>query len=242
MAKLNDFISSVAGEGLMRTSRFAVTLKLPNAMPAGNYIGNLRKILLYCDNVNLPGISLETTQAKTFGEFREMPFNKLFDNINMGFYVDNAMSVKLLFDNWMSAIQNPTTRNFNYYADYTTDITIDVFDVANKNRYKVTLYQCYPKAINPIQMDYAGREVMKMSVSMNYKYWKSSSAGNNVQAVQPNGILNQVNKFLGDAIKIPQTYFTNFTQFQNSVQSFENVNQNSLYPQTTAGFGTASMF
>jgi hypothetical protein len=242
MAKLNDFISSVAGEGLMRTSRFAVRFNLPNAMPAGNYTSSLRKILLYCDNVNLPGINLETSQAKTFGEFREVPFNKLFDNINMGFYVDNAMTVKLLFDNWMGAVQNPNTRNFNYYNDYITDIAIDVFDVANNNRYTVTLYQCYPKAINPVQMDYAGREVMRMSVSMNYKYWKSSGTGNNVKTVQPNGVLNQVNKFLGDAIKIPQTYFTNFNQFQNSVQSFENTKQNSLYPQTSAGFGTANMF
>jgi hypothetical protein len=242
MAKLNDFISSVAGEGLMRTSRFAVTFTLPNAMPAGNYVGNLRKILLYCDSINLPGINLETSQAKTFGEYREMPYNKLFDNVNMSFYVDNAMSVKLLFDSWMGAIQNPVTRSFNYYADYITDIDIDVFDIANNIRYALTLAQCYPKAINPIQMDYAGREVMKMTVSMNYKYWLSGGSQNNVQAVQPNGVLNQVNKFLGDAIKIPQTYFTNFNQFQNSVQSFENVRQNSLYPQTTAGFGTASMF
>ena len=242
MAKLNDFISSVAREGLMRTSRFAVRFNLPNAMPRGNYTSNLQKILLYCDNVNLPGINLETTQAKTFGEYREVPFNKLFDNINMGFYVDNAMTVKLLFDNWMGTIQNPTTRNFNYYNDYITDITIDVLDVANKNRYQVTLYQCYPKAINPVQMDYAGREVMRMSVSMNYKYWRSFGTGNNVQTVQPTGVLNQVNKFLGDAIKIPQTYFTNFNQFQNSVQSFENTKQNSLYPQTSAGFGTANMF
>jgi len=242
MAKLNDFISSVAGEGLMRTSRFAVTFTLPNAMPAGNYVGNLRKILLYCDSINLPGINLETSQAKTFGEYREMPYNKLFDNVNMSFYVDNAMSVKLLFDSWMGAIQNPVTRSFNYYADYITDIDIDVFDIANNIRYALPLAQCYPKAINPIQMDYAGREVMKMTVSMNYKYWLSSGSQNNVQAVQPNGVLNQVNKFLGDAIKIPQTYFTNFNQFQNNVQSFENVRQNSLYPQTTAGFGTASMF
>jgi hypothetical protein len=171
-----------------------------------------------------------------------MPYNKLFDNVNMSFYVDNAMSVKLLFDNWMGAIQNPVTRSFNYYADYITDIDIDVFDIANNIRYALTLAQCYPKAINPIQMDYAGREVMKMTVSMNYKYWLSSGSQDNVQAVQPNGVLNQVNKFLGDAINIPQTYFTNFNQFQNSVQSFENVRQNSLYPQTTAGFGTASMF
>lgn len=237
MATLNEFISQIAGEGLMRTSRFAVMFSLPSGITVGQYTGELRKVLLYCDSINLPGITLETTAAKTFGEHREMPHNKLFDTINLGFYVDNSMSVKLLFDNWMGAIQDPVTRTFNYYYQYTTDIVVDVFDVEDKSRYQVTLFQCYPKAINPVQMDYGNKDVMKMTVAMNYKYWTSTATtntyGGNSAVSNTQDTLNQ---YLGDTAAVPSTYFTNFDQYQTGFNSFEQ-GRASLFSAETASAG-----
>ena len=245
MATLNEFIANVAGEGLMRTSRFAVMFTLPSIIVEGKYMRDLRKVLLYCDNINLPGITLETTAAKTFGESREMPHNKLFDTINIGFYVDNSMTVKLLFDNWMGAIQDPVTRTFNYYREYTTDIVIDVLDVADKSRYQVTLYQCYPKAINPVQMDYANKEVMKMVVAMNYKYWRSSATTNTYGGnLSSDGAFSNsqdsLNEYLGDTADIPDTYYTNFNQYQTGYDSFEQ-GRASLFSAETASVGQGSI-
>ena len=245
MATLNEFISTVAGEGLMRTSRFAVMFSIPAAIAEGQYSRDLRKVLLYCDNINLPGITLETTAAKTFGEHREVPHNKLFDTINMGFYVDNSMTVKLLFDNWMGAVQDPVTRTFNYYWDYVTDITVDVLDLTDKTRYQVTLYQCYPKAINPIQMDYANKEVMKMNVAMTYKYWRSTAATNTSSTLpgvdssfaNNNDVLNE---YIGDTVAVPDTYFTNFNQYQTGFNSFEQ-GRASLFSSETASVGQGSI-
>jgi hypothetical protein len=242
MATLNQFIASIKSEGLMRNSRFAITFTPPRSMQGAGAALDLRKILLYCDNVNLPGMTLETTQAKTFGEYREVPFNKLFDNVNMSFYVDNSMQVKKMFDSWMGAIQNPQTRSFNYYKDYTTNITIEVFDVADKSRYQVVLYQCYPKTINPITMDYADKEVMKMTVSMNYKYWISSSVTVNTK---PNAVTNTTNGLFGDYFTdsqiIPHTYFTSFNTFQTGFNSFEQ-GRASLFSTETASVGRGSTF
>jgi hypothetical protein len=134
------------------------------------------------------------------------------------------MSVKLLFDNWMGAIQDPVTRTFNYYQDYITDMVIDVYDISDKSRYQVTLYQCYPKSLNPIQMDYANKDVMKMVVAMNYKYWRSTST-TNTSGVDDMGQFSNsqdaLNQELGDTVAIPETYFTNFNQFQTRYDSFE---------------------
>lgn len=245
MATLNEFISSVKSDGLMRSSRFAVSFSLPVVIGPGKYSADLRKVLLYCDNINLPGLTIETTSAKTFGEVREMPYQKQYDNINMGFYVDNNMSVKLLFDSWMNAIQDPVSRTFNYYKDYTTDITIAVYDIANKNRYAVTLFQAYPKAINPVQMDYGNKEVMKLSVSMNYKYWQSSAisqtSGSGSVTNKTQGIPFLNDGFFGDSMAIPNTYFTNFNQYQTGFNSFEQ-GRASLFSSETASVGRGSTF
>jgi len=244
MSTLNEFIATVKSDGLMRSSRFAVSFSLPTVVAPGKYSQDLRKILLYCDNINLPGMTIETTSAKTFGEIREMPYQKQYDNINMGFYVDNNMSVKLLFDAWMNAIQNPVSRTFNYYKDYTTDITIIVYDIANKSRYAVTLFQAYPKTLNAVQMDYGNKEVMKLSVSMNYKYWQSSqvysTSGSSLSnTAQASPFLN--GGFLGDSLSIPSTYFTNFNGFQTGFNSFEQ-GRSSLFSTETASVGQGSTF
>jgi hypothetical protein len=209
---MENFLAAVRSEGLMRTSRFKVEMPIPNIFRNKNlYEGDLRKILLYCDSTALPGMSVQTTQARTFGEIREMPWDRLFDNVTMNFYVDNTMDVKIFFDNWIGNIQDPVTRSMAYYDDYRTDITIDVMDVANDTRYSVTLYECYPKMVGSIQMDYASRDVAKLQVSMNYKYWTSAQA---LSSESDTGLLDQAQTSI-----IPNEYFTDFNAFQAKINS-----------------------
>lgn len=227
MAKLNDFVGSIKREGLMRTNKFSVMLSIPPAVIQGSYTTDLRKVLLYCDTINLPGQSFATAEAKTFGEIREMPYQRLFEPITMTFFVDNSMNVKLLFDAWLGAVVNPQTRNVSYYKDYITDMTISVQDINEKSRYQLQAYQCYPKSVSSIQMDYASKDVMKLTVAMVCKYWESNSTA---QATQDSSIQ-----------KIPSTYFTNFNSFQTGVQSFTN-NRNTLLPNLGTGSGVLNMF
>ena len=237
MSTLNDFIGSVASEGLMGSSKFEVMIGIPNIITSKNlYVGDLKKIQLYCDSITLPGMSLSTTQARTFGEIREMPYERLFDNVTMNFYVDNGMHTKLFFDTWINSIQDPYTRKFNYYkgpTGYISDISLKVFDINSQQRYQVDLFECYPKSISAITMDYSSKDVMRLQVSMNYKYWLSNTTDPK-NTVDRNG--NQL-----ENIKIPNDYFTDFANYQGSVNSFENA-RSGLYQtepsNITTGLGS----
>jgi hypothetical protein len=173
MSTLNEFIASVRDKGLMTTNRFSVEFALPSIIRTIDYLGDLRTVAMQCEGLTLPGMSISTQQARTYGEFREMPYERTFDNITMTFMVDNSMDSKFLFDTWINSIQDPVTRQFNYYNEYTTDIDIFVDDRDDESRYNVKLYECYPKSVAQINMDYASRDVMKLQVSMNYRYWRS---------------------------------------------------------------------
>lgn len=193
--KLSNFVASVKTKGLMQSNRFKVEFSLPpalvNAKNTYNYIGDLRTVLMFCDSVQLPGMSISTQQARIYGEFREMPYERLFENINLSFYVDNSLDSKALFDSWINSIQDPVTRQFNYYNEYITDITIYVLDKQDKERYKVKLYECYPKSVSSIQMDHSSKDVMKVQVSLNYKYWLSGTAiKDSSNGVKPNAVEN----------------------------------------------------
>lgn len=160
---LNDFISIVKLGGLAKTNRY--TVLIPKFGESG------RDALLLCDQVQIPGTNFSTSDMRTYGETRKAPYERLYDDVNMSFYVDTSMTVKTLFDDWQNLIQDPIKRNFNYYEDYTCNITIEVQDLKNRSRYSVKLFEAFPKSIGAIQLDYANKDVMKLSINFAYKYY-----------------------------------------------------------------------
>jgi hypothetical protein len=229
---LKDFISEIKKGSLARSNRFAIGFTPPKTAQkpyiSGSDPATLRKVILFCDQVQLPGVNFSTVQNRVFGEFRETPYEKLFDTINMSFYVDNDMKVKSLFDNWMNSIQDGTTRTFNYYDNYTTDMTIEVQDINDKTRYQVKLFECYPKTIGSIQMDYASKDVMKLSVTMQYKYWTADT-----KALLPNGQVvsgNLIDKFTKD-----------FSGFQQSLNNVIGANAGNFVTGAIGSYGVTKL-
>jgi hypothetical protein len=216
---LKNFIALVKTEGLMKSSRYTVSMNVPRSI---SYSINMRKILLFCSDVTIPGVTIATNQIRTHGEVMEAPNEKMYDNANLSFYVDNNMEVKDFFDEWISRIQHPKTRNFYYYDDYTTDIKIEVEDTKNRKRYQVTMYECYPKNVGQIQIGYDQKEVMKLQISMNYKFWASESFEAPIETKESpwsrflktptiNGreLMSQ-----NSTQQVPQEYNSNFSGFQ----------------------------
>jgi hypothetical protein len=231
MAKLNEFVSKIKNDGLARTNRYVVGIFAPVNSPIMNLgeRGWMRDALLMCDQVQIPGTNFNTADTRTFGEIRKAPYERLYEDINMSFYVDTSMTVKLMFDNWMTYIQNPGSRNFNYYDDYTADIVIEVQDLKNQSRYGIKLFEAYPKSIGAIQMDYAGKDVMKMSVNFAYKYY-AIGAQEVVNTDAADGGFSPYN-FMGDSpstynpifgkpISVPQVKNDPLNNFVNRLKNF----------------------
>lgn len=215
---LKDFIGNVKN-GMARTNYYDVTFAKPQVVASSLYDNiTLNRILLFCDQVQLPGLTMSTTPIRTFGEVREMPYEKLYDNITMSFYVDKEMKVKLFFDEWINGIQNPWTRTFAYYEQYTTDIKVIAYDVANNSRYLVTLYEAYPKVITPVQMDYASKDIMRIQVTMQYKYWKTEMMTNPAGAKSGMLLPGGLSGLLSQGLAIPNQFWNSYVNFQDTFQ------------------------
>jgi hypothetical protein len=245
MSTLNDFIASVKTEGLMQTNRFDVVIPLPPILNDNSiYVGDVQKILLHCDSVVLPGINISTNGARTFGEMRDMPYEKTYEDIVLSFYVDNTMQVKLFFDTWANeSVQSIVTRKFNYYQKYVTPrIYIHVNDRMENTKYTVRLFDAYPKSVGAIQLDTGSREIMKMTVVMNYRYWDSligQSDSQNLPFVDNE--LSAAGVPSADETSVPNSYFTKFSQYQSNYNSFENA-RNQLYATNGKLSGLGSIF
>lgn len=168
--KIKDFISEIKTQGLARTNRFSVEVSPPSSTSSGIN----RKVLLLCDSAQLPGMSYATTQNRSYGEFREVPYDRLFEAVNLTFYVDSNMVVKKIFDDWLMYIQNPVSRSYQYYANYVRPMTIQVQDLNDKTKYEVKLHEAYPKTMAAINLSSDSKEVMKLQVTFQYKYFEIS--------------------------------------------------------------------
>jgi hypothetical protein len=170
--KLNEFISRVKKHGLLTTTHFYIII--PD-------FGGGRDALMFCDSANLPGLTLMTTEVRTFGELSTMPHAPMYQNIQLTFICDSTMDVKNAIESWMSQVFDRQNRQINYYDNYTKNVEIYLTDKAGNNAYKVTLFEAYPIAMGDIQLDYSAEGIVKVPVTLTYKWWESSFYGNKYQ-------------------------------------------------------------
>jgi len=242
MTFISNFVAEAAG-GMALTNRFVVSLPNPPefALPeASGGNSSLRKLLLFCEATQLPSIHVTTNPVRTYGEVREMPYELMYDNITLSFYVDASMYVKKFFDNWIQGVQLGATRNLRYYADYVTDLYIFVQDKENNTRYGVKLYEAYPKNVSQVELSYASHDVMKLSVTFQYKYWQSSMIeANSSESMQdmnsdPANDIDRIQDYIS-ADRF-ESYTSNFTSFQQDInKTLGNIipERRSIYTGTT---------
>ena len=171
MVGLGRMISSIKKAGLARNNRYRIVLTKPKSLESNKTIFDIPKLQLYCEQVNLPGLNVNTFGTRTYGETREAPYEFNYEPINLTFYSDTEMNIKYFFDAWIKSIQKGNSRTYNYYNDYTCPMKIIVQNIDDEEIYKVTLHEVFPKITMPILLDYGSKDVMKVSVTLEYKYW-----------------------------------------------------------------------
>ena len=162
-----DFIGEIKTQGIARTNRFTVDFTPPKAVPA-----QTKRMLLFCEKAQLPGINFATTANRTYGETREVVYDRMYEPLTLTFHVDRQMTVKNIFDTWSQYIINPVNRTVGWYSDYVTPMTIRVQDVEDRATYLVQLYETYPKSVSSISLNAEDNaDTMRLDVTFQYKYW-----------------------------------------------------------------------
>ena len=206
---LNEFISKVKSTGLAKTNRYRVTIATPALMT--EFMNSGRLITLFCESTSLPGQVVATTEQRIMGEAREFPYIKQYDNITLSFYIDNNFEVKGFFDNWLNSVSNTQNKITSYYKDYIAPtVLIEVLPMDSEvSTYSITLHEAYPKGISPIQLSADSRDIAKIGVSLNYKYYTTSHVASTKSMSSIGGTLsNQPMSITNDATQGLQSLIT----------------------------------
>lgn len=169
---INEFKSSFRKD-LARPNRFDVNINIPLVMIP--YVSSAKSLNYRCENANLPGRTLATTEQKTYGPIEKYPYLNTYNDIDLTFLVDDDMSQKVFFDAWLNYINPLYNNNFRYKGDYATIVTINQYDVSNQLTYSVNLYDAYPVSMNQMDLDWAGDGIHKLNVTFAYTYWQNNS-------------------------------------------------------------------
>lgn len=203
-----DFISEIKTKGIARTNRFTVDLSPPKALGE-----NVKRMLLFCEKATIPGINFATTANRSYGESREVVYDRMYDPITLTFHVDRNMTIKNIFDDWSAYIVNPSDRTIGWYSNYITPLTIRIQDLEDKTTYLVQLMEAYPKTVGAVQLDAGNNnDTMRLDVTFQYKYWvatpiatdpytglEKTAGGLNRYISDFSGFQERFNKGLGEA-------------------------------------------
>lgn len=222
---LNEFISKVKSNNFARQNRFTVSISSPGGGDSG-------LTELFCEQAVLPGLSFSSQPVRTYGEQREVVYDRNFEAITLTFLVDKQYLVKEFFDKWMNKVIDPSTRLVGFYDEYVRDMVVMTQDTKDNDTYYVLLREVYPKSVAAIQLDHNSKDVAKLQVTFNYKYHINIRLASPENDKNPKKLFGfdlpdpyKMSRQLGDymrgsvtnALNIPDLYFDNFQQFQESV-------------------------
>ena len=159
--KTSAFIDNIKGQ-FARPSLFEVRIWPYGAKKA-------RSLMFNCYNAQIPGVSLATTD-KDIG-YRSVAYQRLYDDVLLSFYCREKFEELQYMNKWINRINNPINNRFEYYDNYVSTIEIIQLSRNNTRTLTTTLYEAYPKKIDPMQLDYGSTDIMRMTVNFTYRHF-----------------------------------------------------------------------
>ena len=163
---LTDFISHIRATGLPTASRYFVEIT-----------GASKTTCMMVDQCTLPGLNIMTSEYRTFGEITESAYGITYQPVQLSVILDNKSEAKLFFEDWANQVFDRKTRTVGYSGDYTKDVRIILTDKMDNPIYTVMLHGTYPKNLADIQLDFSNHDIIRLQVTLAFKFWEREEGG-----------------------------------------------------------------
>lgn len=234
---IDDFRAIMSRKGIARNNLYKLVINFPpglknaaGALNMPNSNEDLEDIVLYCDSVTLPGLSLATIASNPYGygPTELKAYAPIFQPMSATFIVDAKGYTLSFFKNWMRGIVNYTaegkavyrgsvnglsTYESSYKSEYETVMELYVLsgqsssssttslNVELVNRTVIT--RAFPIEIGSVQMSYGyNDQYLTLPVSFSYFDWYSDNLD---QSGYNNATQSQAGSTGGD-INTPTNY------------------------------------
>jgi hypothetical protein len=168
---IDNFQADVFKYAHAHANRFEMFMSLPSGLYDS---ASAKAAALRCDTITMPGKNLRTvTNENIYGPTHEIAQGLIFaETISATFTLSADHFEKRVFDNWINYIYNPDTFGMGFYKDYVGTMNIYQLDKDNNITYGITLFDVFPKTINPIEYSNSNGEIIKLGVDFAFREWK----------------------------------------------------------------------
>lgn len=173
--------------GLARASRYVVMIQAPKIMLGNSLIpseflgsgGVLDDLSFLCESAELPSRGFTSTDLRYYGPQFKIPFQAVYEDLNLTFLCRDALLERELFDTWMELINPTTTFDFNYRDDYATSITTyQMSDLAHQPRYKIVYEKAYPILLTAQPMTWMEDNFLRLTITFHFLKWTRQASMN----------------------------------------------------------------
>ena len=171
---LDGFRSEVLKRGLARNNRFEVVIPTPRGLASS--VEDSRFTSMMAESTNFPPLNVGVVSQRIFGPSYQRPKYLEFggDNIVINFLVDQDMSVKKFFEDWIELIIEPNTYFVGYQDEYKVDFDIHQLDEADNKVYTVSIIDAFPRSLNIMDLYNTNTNSFhRLAVGFAYRYWSS---------------------------------------------------------------------
>lgn len=168
---LSRFQETVKLNGIARSNRFTVSITPPPGLQTSV---NIDEIGLYCEESTIPGRGYSTAPrgAGVNGLQEFVPYDKLYDEINMVFRCSQDMRERRFFEDWFETIsssRNGNNNRFAYLDSYATNVEVVQLNNKDDKVMSFKLEEAYPTVIAEINLSQSPNEYNRFQVTFKYK-------------------------------------------------------------------------
>lgn len=177
LSDLHTFRAKVMDQGgPAKPSRFHITIWPTNPFLL-SYRGLLEDMQFLCENAELPGKSLNTTDIRYYGPQFKHPTQLVFNDITLTFVCRDYMQEKSFFDDWMFFASGEPSYDLRFPDEYQGTISAYQYDDLGNTSLEFHMYEAFPVNINPLPTNWAEEGLHRLQVQMAYTYYQKVESG-----------------------------------------------------------------
>lgn len=177
---VKEMVSTLSRQGVSRASDYRVNIQLPGAA-SRTFSAGLSDLSFRAEAVELPGRSVQAMTYRDYGVPREIGYSTVYTPITVSFLCSRDLRERALFTNWQDAIvgdhravnfADGKSFNTGYYDEYVADMDIIKYDERGEKMFTVKVIEAYPRTVNAMPLSYGSDELLRVSVSFQYRYFQ----------------------------------------------------------------------
>lgn len=194
---IDTFKTNISDFGYLQNNRFSIVLTPPpllsgsldnngSSIPITD-IANQMKFRI--EEVKLPGINLLTINNNRYGvgPAQKQPYSAQFNQNNFTIISDGYGAIWQFWHNWARKVfdftstennsSTPASYASNYKSEYSSSISLNVYDLFGSEIMKVDMLEAFPVAVYDTPLSWGNNnDLMKINISLAFKEYILSGA------------------------------------------------------------------